>query len=92
MLHDSEYRREWDANVIDSHDIARVAANANVGYYACEWGRGAGWHWPSNAEALGGVNRARPARVWGCLGRGAWLRTAATRVGLVRGSAGRRRH
>ncbi|XP_040428692.1 START domain-containing protein 10-like [Cygnus olor] len=34
VLHDSEYRREWDTNVIDSHDIARVAANANVGYYA----------------------------------------------------------
>lgn len=38
VLHDAEYRRQWDTNVIASHDIARVAANANVSYYACEWG------------------------------------------------------
>jgi len=36
VLHDSEYRREWDSNVIDTHDIAQVAVNADVGYYACE--------------------------------------------------------
>ncbi|XP_048815259.1 START domain-containing protein 10-like isoform X1 [Lagopus muta] len=34
VLHDSEYRRQWDSNVIDTHDIAQVAANADVGYYA----------------------------------------------------------
>ncbi|XP_040525328.1 START domain-containing protein 10-like isoform X2 [Gallus gallus] len=34
VLHDSEYRREWDSNVIDTHDIAQVAVNADVGYYA----------------------------------------------------------
>ncbi|XP_068553584.1 LOW QUALITY PROTEIN: START domain-containing protein 10-like [Anas acuta] len=34
VLHDAEYRRQWDTNVIASHDIARVAANANVSYYA----------------------------------------------------------
>uniref|UniRef100_A0A8C3BT84 START domain-containing protein 10 n=1 Tax=Cairina moschata TaxID=8855 RepID=A0A8C3BT84_CAIMO len=34
VLHDGEYRRQWDTNVIACHDIARVAANANVGYYA----------------------------------------------------------
>uniref|UniRef100_A0A8C9F6L0 START domain-containing protein n=1 Tax=Pavo cristatus TaxID=9049 RepID=A0A8C9F6L0_PAVCR len=34
VLHDSEYRREWDSNIIDTHDIAQVAANADVGYYA----------------------------------------------------------
>lgn len=38
VLHDAEYRRQWDTNVIASHDIAQVAANANVSYYACEWG------------------------------------------------------
>nr|XP_013800164.1 PREDICTED: PCTP-like protein [Apteryx mantelli mantelli] len=34
VLHDIEYRRKWDTNVIDTHDIAQVAANADVGYYA----------------------------------------------------------
>ncbi|XP_062440737.1 START domain-containing protein 10-like isoform X1 [Rhea pennata] len=34
VLHDVEYRRKWDTAVIDTHDIARVAANADVGYYA----------------------------------------------------------
>ncbi|NXL92151.1 STA10 protein, partial [Alectura lathami] len=34
VLHDSEYRWEWDTNVIDTHDIAQVAINADVGYYA----------------------------------------------------------
>nr|XP_048719567.1 START domain-containing protein 10-like isoform X1 [Caretta caretta] len=34
VLHDIEYRRKWDMNVIDTHDIARLAANADVGYYA----------------------------------------------------------
>ncbi|NWH45395.1 STA10 protein, partial [Fregata magnificens] len=34
MLHDIEYRREQDANVINRHDAIQVAANADVGYYA----------------------------------------------------------
>ncbi|XP_015715555.1 START domain-containing protein 10-like [Coturnix japonica] len=34
VLHDSEYRWEWDTNVIDTHGIAQVAVNADVGYYA----------------------------------------------------------
>ncbi|XP_074863761.1 START domain-containing protein 10-like isoform X3 [Carettochelys insculpta] len=34
VLHDTEYRRKWDMSVIDTHDIARLAANADVGYYA----------------------------------------------------------
>lgn len=36
VLHDIEYRRKWDLNVIDTHDIAQLAINADVGYYACE--------------------------------------------------------
>ncbi|XP_019376671.1 PREDICTED: PCTP-like protein [Gavialis gangeticus] len=34
VLHDIEYRRKWDLNVIDTHDIAQLAINADVGYYA----------------------------------------------------------
>lgn len=70
VLHDAEYRRQWDTNVIASHDIARVAANANVSYYACEWG-------PPVLEPLMG-----PV----LLLFGAWLRVTATRIGLVRGT------
>lgn len=69
VLHDGEYRCQWDTNVIACHDIARVAANANVGYYACEWG-------PLVPEPLIGPI---------LLLFGAWLRVTATRIGLVRG-------
>ncbi|XP_075796905.1 START domain-containing protein 10-like isoform X1 [Pelodiscus sinensis] len=34
VLHDIEYRRKWDMSVIDTHDIAQLATNADVGYYA----------------------------------------------------------
>lgn len=34
VLHDLEYRKKWDANVIETHDIARLADNADVGYYS----------------------------------------------------------
>lgn len=34
VLHDSDYRRRWDSNVIHSFDIGRLTANADVGYYA----------------------------------------------------------
>uniref|UniRef100_A0A8C3KZ16 START domain-containing protein n=1 Tax=Chrysolophus pictus TaxID=9089 RepID=A0A8C3KZ16_CHRPC len=34
VLHDSEYRSKWDSNVIESFDIGRLTANADVGYYA----------------------------------------------------------
>ncbi|XP_053129627.1 START domain-containing protein 10-like [Hemicordylus capensis] len=34
VLHDTEYRKKWDLNVIETHDIARVADNADVGYYS----------------------------------------------------------
>lgn len=61
VLHDSEYRREWDSNVIDTHDIAQVAANADVGYYACECGGpGVGWCCPSFVKALVCVQQGTP--------------------------------
>ncbi|XP_068460316.1 START domain-containing protein 10 [Clinocottus analis] len=34
VLHDSSYRRKWDANMIDTYDIGRLTANADVGYYS----------------------------------------------------------
>lgn len=36
VLHDNRYRRDWDPNMEDSYDIARLSANADVGYYSCE--------------------------------------------------------
>ncbi|KPP61420.1 PCTP-like protein-like, partial [Scleropages formosus] len=36
VLHDSQYRKKWDPTVLESFDIARLTANADVGYYACE--------------------------------------------------------
>ncbi|XP_018589345.1 START domain containing 14 [Scleropages formosus] len=34
VLHDSQYRKKWDPTVLESFDIARLTANADVGYYA----------------------------------------------------------
>ncbi|NXX42011.1 STA10 protein, partial [Tricholaema leucomelas] len=34
VLHDCRYRPEWDPNVIETFDIARLTANADVGYYS----------------------------------------------------------
>ncbi|ELK06775.1 PCTP-like protein [Pteropus alecto] len=33
-LHDIEYRKKWDSNVIETFDIARLTVNADVGYYS----------------------------------------------------------
>lgn len=40
VLHDIEYRKKWDTNVIETFDIGRLTANSDVGYYACEEGAG----------------------------------------------------
>lgn len=37
VLHDSEYRKNWDPNMLESVDIARISDNADVGYYSCEY-------------------------------------------------------
>ncbi|XP_069748300.1 START domain-containing protein 10 isoform X2 [Narcine bancroftii] len=34
VLHDSDYRRKWDDNMIETFDIGKLTANADVGYYA----------------------------------------------------------
>ncbi|XP_066571245.1 START domain containing 14 [Amia ocellicauda] len=34
VLHDGSYRKKWDPTVLESFDIARVAPNADVGYYS----------------------------------------------------------
>lgn len=39
VLHDIEYRKKWDSNVIETFDIARLTVNADVGYYSCEQAR-----------------------------------------------------
>ena len=36
VLHDSQYRKKWDPTMLESFDIARLSANADVGYYSCE--------------------------------------------------------
>lgn len=35
VLHDTEYRKKWDSNVIETFDIGRLTVNADVGYYSC---------------------------------------------------------
>ncbi|KAL0974147.1 hypothetical protein UPYG_G00216240 [Umbra pygmaea] len=34
VLHDSQYRKSWDPTMLESFDIARLSANADVGYYS----------------------------------------------------------
>lgn len=34
VLHDSQYRKSWDPTMLESFDIARLAPNADVGYYS----------------------------------------------------------
>ncbi|XP_009871038.1 PREDICTED: PCTP-like protein, partial [Apaloderma vittatum] len=39
VLHDIEYRKKWDTNVIETFDIGKLTVNSDVGYYACEEGK-----------------------------------------------------
>ncbi|XP_026872632.1 START domain-containing protein 10 [Electrophorus electricus] len=34
VLHDIEYRRKWDSNVIETFDIGKLTVNADIGYYS----------------------------------------------------------
>ncbi|XP_074529806.1 START domain containing 14 [Halichoeres trimaculatus] len=34
VLHDGKYRKKWDPTMIESFDIAKLSANADVGYYS----------------------------------------------------------
>ncbi len=36
VLHDTSYRRKWDTNMIDTYDIGKLTANADIGYYSCQ--------------------------------------------------------
>lgn len=36
VLHDTDYRKKWDSNMIETYDIGRLTVNADVGYYSCE--------------------------------------------------------
>lgn len=38
VLHDSQYRKNWDQTMENSYDIARLSANADIGYYSCKSG------------------------------------------------------
>ncbi|RXM93717.1 PCTP-like protein [Acipenser ruthenus] len=42
VLHDTEYRKKWDSNVIETFDIGKLTVNADVGYYSCKSGRRTG--------------------------------------------------
>lgn len=39
VLHDIEYRKKWDTNVIETFDIGKLTVNADVGYYSCMFHR-----------------------------------------------------
>ncbi|XP_041846524.1 START domain containing 14 [Melanotaenia boesemani] len=34
VIHDGQYRKKWDPNMLGSFDIARLSDNADVGYYS----------------------------------------------------------
>ncbi|XP_061690406.1 START domain-containing protein 10 isoform X2 [Syngnathoides biaculeatus] len=34
VLHDTNYRKKWDSNMMDTYDIGRLTVNADVGYYS----------------------------------------------------------
>lgn len=36
VLHDINYRKKWDSNMIETYDIGRLTVNADVGYYSCK--------------------------------------------------------
>lgn len=36
VVHDNQYRKTWDVAMSESYDIARLSANADVGYYSCK--------------------------------------------------------
>lgn len=36
VLHDPDYRKEWDEHMVDSIEIGFLNPNNDVGYYACK--------------------------------------------------------
>lgn len=67
VLHDIEYRKKWDTNVIETFDIGRLTANSDVGYYACEEGAGGIW---GRAEPQGCYHSIPGFGIW--VIRGVW--------------------
>lgn len=52
VIHDGEYRKTWDPNMLESFDIARLSDNADVGYYSCK-------HPHLTAHSCGGCKRTQ---------------------------------
>ena len=34
VIHDPQYRKTWDTQILEGYDICRVNANSDIGYYA----------------------------------------------------------
>lgn len=66
VLHDIEYRKKWDSNVIETFDIARLTVNADVGYYSCEQAQA---HSPSLLQASTRLPAEAPPPVFPPCGR-----------------------